>query len=161
MREPGFCARCGTALVAPADPTHKPECPACGWFRPTEALPIVLVLARTDGGKILYTRQRGWPAGAWGLVAGYVELAETAEEAAVREVEEESGLVARSPTLVRTIDHDGRLLICVEVAVDDRPPRAGSDVAEVLLVVPDLALTPAGWPARDFIESRIHFSLSS
>ena len=121
----------------------------------------MLVLARTGGGKILYTRQRGWPAGAWGLVAGYVELAETAEEAAVREVEEESGLVARSPTLVRTIDHDGQLLICVEVAVDDRPPRAGSDVAEVLLVVPELALTPAGSPAREFIQSRIHFSLSS
>jgi 8-oxo-dGTP diphosphatase len=161
VREPRFCARCGTGLIEPADPTHKPECPACGWFRPTEALPVVLVLARTDSGKILYTRQRGWPAGAWGLVAGYVEVAETAEDAAVREVEEESGLAARSPTLVRTIDHDGRLLICVEVAVDDRPPRAGSDVEEVLLVLPDLALTPAGWPAREFIESRVHVNPSS
>jgi len=124
-------------------------------------LPVVLVLASTETGKILYTRQRGWPPGAWGLVAGYVEVAETAEEAALREVEEESGLVARSPRLVRTIDHDGRLLICVEVAVDDRPPRAGSDVDEVLLVVPDLALTPAGWPAREFIKSRLALGLSS
>ena len=160
MPEPRFCARCGTALVAPPDPTHKPECPSCGWFRATNALPVVLVLGRTESGKILYTRQRGWPEGAWGLVSGYVETGETAEDAAVREVEEESGLAARSPRLVRTLPYGDLLLIWIEVHVEDAAARAGSDVEAVSLRPPDLGLTPADWPARAFIEAQLASSSS-
>jgi NAD+ diphosphatase len=158
--DPRFCARCGTALIAAADPQHRPECPACGWFRPTNALPVVLVLARTDSGKILYTRQSGWPEGAWGLVSGYVEVGETAEEASLREVAEESGLAARSPRLVRTLPYGELLLIWIEVAVEDADPRAGSDVEAVRLRPADLGLTPEDWPARAFIEAQLA-SLSS
>ena len=155
MPDPRFCARCGSALVAAADPEHKPECPACGWFRATNALPVALVLARTAECKILYTRQRGWPEGVWGLVAGYVESGETAEAAALREVREESGLVAREPRVVRTLEHGALLLICIAATIDDAVPRAGSDVDAVRLCAPDLALTPAGWPARTFIEAQL------
>ena len=155
MREPRFCTRCGTALIPPAEPTHKPECPSCGWFRPTEALPVVLVLARTDSGKILYTRQSGWPENSWGLVSGYVEVGETAEQASLREVQEESGLTARSPRLVTTLPYGELLLICVDVNVSDVTPRAGSDVEAVSLRLPDLGLTPEGWPARAFIEDQL------
>jgi len=160
VTDPRFCARCGTALAPSTDPEHKPECPACGWFRPTNALPVVLVLARTESGKILYTRQPGWPDGAWGLVSGYVEVGETAEQASVREVDEESGLAARLPRLVRTLPFGDLLLICVEVDVDDLAPRAGSDVEAVRLRRPELGLTPADWPARTFIEAQFE-SLSS
>lgn len=131
MPDPRHCARCGASLVRPADPGHKPECPECGWFRPTNALPVVLVLAGTADGKILYTRKAGWPLGAWGLVAGYVEEGETAELAAVREVGEESSLIATRPRLLWTMHRDE------------------------LLVPPDLALTPADWPARTLIESQL------
>jgi len=141
--------------VAPADPAHKPECPSCGWFRATEALPVVLVLASTATGKILYTRQRGWPEGAWGLVSGYVEVGETAEQASLREVQEESGLTARSPRMVRTLPYGDLLLICLNVSVEDIPPCAGSDVEAVTLRLPDLDLTPDGWPARAFIEDQL------
>ncbi|OLD52640.1 MAG: hypothetical protein AUI58_02085 [Chloroflexi bacterium 13_1_40CM_2_70_6] len=130
MPDPRFCARCGSALVAAADPAHKPECPACGWFRATNALPVALVLACTAEGKILYTRQRGWPEDAWGLVA-------------------------REPRVVRTLEHGELLLICVAATIDDAVPRAGSDVDAVRLCAPDLALTPAGWPARTFIEAQL------
>jgi NADH pyrophosphatase NudC (nudix superfamily) len=160
MPDPRFCARCGTALVAPSDPTHKPECPSCGWFRATNALPVVLVLGRTASGKILYTRQAGWPEGAWGLVSGYVEIGETAEDAAVREVREETALAASSPRLVRTLAYGELLLIWIEVAVEDHAPRPASDVEEVSLRRPDLALTPHDWPARAFIEAQLA-SLSS
>ena len=130
MPDPRFCARCGSALVAAADPEHKPECPACGWFRATNAVPVALVLARTAEGKILYTRQAGWPEDAWGLVA-------------------------REPRVVRTLEHGELLLICVAATIDDAVPRAGSDVDAVRLCAPDLALTPAGWPARTFIEAQL------
>lgn len=155
MPDPRFCARCGTGLVAPADPAHKPVCPSCGHFRATNALPVVLVLAATNDGRIVYTRQRDWPAGAWGLVAGYVETGETAELAAVREVAEESGLVASGPHVVRTTPYEDLLLIWVKVTVEDDVVRAGSDVEDVRLARPDLALTPPDWPARRFIEELV------
>ena len=155
MPDPRFCARCGTALVAATDPQHRPKCPSCGWFRPTNVLPVVLVLARTDNGKILYTRQPGWPKGAWGLVSGYVEAGESAEQASLREVEEESGLTARAPRLIRTSSSGELLLLWVEVHVQDAAPRAGSDVEAVNLRRPDAGLTPEDWPARAFVEAQL------
>ena len=53
------------------------------------------------------------------------------------------------------IDYEDELLICVSVAVDDVSPRAGSDADEVRLAPPDLALTPADWPARTLIEEEL------
>ena len=113
------------------------------------------MLARTDSGKILYTRQPGWPKGAWGLVSGYVEAGESAEQASLREVGEESGLAGGSPRLVRTSAYGELLLVWVEVHVPDRLPRAGSDVEAVDLRRPDLGLTPEDWPARAFIDAQL------
>lgn len=152
MPDPRFCANCGAVLVTPARPDWKVECPRCGWFRPTNALPVVLVRASTPTGRILYTRRHDWPDGAWGLVAGFVEEGEIAETAAVREVEEEAGLHARSPRLLRTIAQQDRLLICMAVEIDDEEPRAGAAADEVRLTHPDRALTPEDWPARQLVE---------
>jgi ADP-ribose pyrophosphatase YjhB (NUDIX family) len=150
--DPRFCASCGAGLATPARPDRKPACPQCGWFRATNALPVVLVRARAPSGRILYTRRRDWPEGAWGLVAGFVEEGETAEAAAVREVEEETGLRGRSPRLLRTIAQGDLVLICVEVEIDDKEPKAAADADEVRLTHPDRALTPEDWPARTLVE---------
>jgi len=152
MPDPRFCVSCGAALVAPARSDHKAKCPNCGWFRPTNALPVVLVRARAPSGRILYTRRHDWATGAWGLVAGFVEEGETAESAAVREVEEETGLRARAPRLLRTIAQRDLVLICVAVDIDDEEPHAGADADEVRLAMPDRALTPTEWPARELVE---------
>jgi ADP-ribose pyrophosphatase YjhB (NUDIX family) len=152
MPDPRFCANCGTALQLPARVDWKPICPACGWLRPTNVLPVVLVLARSPSGRIIYTRKNDWPDGVWGLVAGFVEEGETAEASALRELDEETGLHGRSPRILRTIADRDRLLIAIAVDIDDVEPRAGTDVDEVMLVAPDPALTPAGWPARKLVE---------
>jgi len=133
--EPRFCANCGAALERPSRPDWKPACPQCGWFRATNALPVVLVRARAPSGRILYTRRRDWPEGAWGLVAG-----------------EETGLRGRSPRLLRTIAQRDLVLICVEVEIDDEEPRAAADAEEVRLTHPDRGLTPEDWPARQLVE---------
>lgn len=125
-----YCAICGERLVPPADAALNPMCPACGWFRPTYALPVVLVLAHTADGRIVYTRKRDWPAGAWGLVAGFIEVGETAEAAALRELRDETGLTGRDPRLLRTISRADQLHVCVDVAID-RAPVASSDVNDV------------------------------
>jgi ADP-ribose pyrophosphatase YjhB (NUDIX family) len=145
-----FCALCGTALVQPADARLNPSCPECKWFRPTYALPVVLVLAHAADGRIVFTRKHDWPAGAWALVAGFIEVGETAETAAIRELAEETGLAGSEPTVVRTLSRADQLLIYVEVAIDGEP-KAGSDVDEVLLAMPDPERVPSGWLARDLV----------
>jgi 8-oxo-dGTP pyrophosphatase MutT (NUDIX family) len=149
-----YCAVCGERLVASPDPTLNPACPACGWFRPTYALPVVLVLAHTGDGRIVYTRKRDWPAGAWGLVAGFIDVGETAEVAALRELREETGLVGGDARVLRTMSRTDQLLVCVDVAVDG-VPVASSDVDEVLLTAPDLNLTPEAWQARELVAAFI------
>jgi diadenosine tetraphosphate (Ap4A) HIT family hydrolase/ADP-ribose pyrophosphatase YjhB (NUDIX family) len=142
-----FCVRCGTALVPAPDPTLLPSCPACGWFQATRALPVALVLAHSPSGKIVYTRQRDWPEGAWGLVAGFVEVGETAEASALRELEEETGLIGRDPRVLRTTTFGDRLLVVVEVEIDEVVPQAASEVEAAVLAEPDLTRTPKEWPA--------------
>jgi len=117
-----FCAKCGDRLDAPADMLLKPACPACGWFRPTYALPVVLVLAHTDDGRVILARRNAWPAGAWALIAGFIEAGETAESAALRELAEEAQVVGRDPQVRRTLVRDDQLLVCVEVGFQRSAP---------------------------------------
>ncbi len=149
-----YCAVCGERLVPSSDPALNPACKACGWFRPTYALPVVLVLAHSPDGRIVYTRKRDWPAGAWGLVAGFIDVGETAEQAALRELREETGLVGHDPRLLRTMSRADQLLVCVDVAIDG-VPVAASDVDELLLCAPDLALTPDAWHAHELVAAFI------
>ncbi len=151
-----FCARCGVRLAPASAPSegHKPSCPACGWFRPTYALPVVLVLAHTADRRVLLGRRRVWPAGSWALIAGFIDTGETAEAAALRELHEEASLVGRHPRVRRTLVRDDLLLVCVEVEIEGEP-RAGSDVDEVRLEAANPELIPAEWQAREFVEDYV------
>ena len=52
------------------------------------------------GGRLLLGRRDGWPVGRYSVLAGFVSTGESAEEAVVREVREESGILARDPAYV-------------------------------------------------------------
>lgn len=147
-----YCPLCGTALVQPDDLRLNAACPECAWFRPTYALPVVLVLAHAPDGRIVFTRKNDWPEGAWALVAGFIEVGETAEEAAVRELEEEAGLTGSSPRVVRTFTRADQMLVYVEIAIEGEP-HAAPDVDEILLADPDPARVPDGWLARELVEA--------
>jgi NAD+ diphosphatase len=88
-----FCPRTG-------EPTHlKPgewakECSSCDQLQYPPVNPCVIVLVRKDR-QILLTRQSVWPAGRYGLVAGYVEPGETLEHCLQREVYEETGITVQ------------------------------------------------------------------
>ena len=57
--------------------------------------PAVIVLVHDGGDRCVLGRQAVWPAGRFSTLAGFVEPGESAEQAVVREVEEESGLHVR------------------------------------------------------------------
>ena len=88
----GFCANCGTATAVTAGGARR-VCGACGAEHYPRVDPVVIMLA-VDGGNCLLGRQAAWPPGMWSALAGFVEPAETLEEACARELKEESGVTA-------------------------------------------------------------------
>jgi NAD+ diphosphatase len=58
--------------------------------------PAIIVLV-TDGERALLGRQANWPIGRYSTIAGFVEPGESLEDAVLREVFEETGVVATSP----------------------------------------------------------------
>jgi NAD+ diphosphatase len=58
--------------------------------------PAIIVLV-TDGERALLGRQAGWPAGRYSTIAGFVEPGESLEDAVLREVHEETGVVVTNP----------------------------------------------------------------
>ncbi len=58
--------------------------------------PAIIVLV-TEGRRALLGRQPSWPKGRYSALAGFVEPGESLEEAVVREVEEETGVLVGPP----------------------------------------------------------------
>ncbi|MBL8680075.1 MAG: NAD(+) diphosphatase [Myxococcales bacterium] len=84
-----YCARCAQPL-APIENSRARVCTGCKheWYPRVSPCAIVLVY---DGDRVLMTRQPRYPAGMYGLVAGFVEPNESVEACATREAFEECG----------------------------------------------------------------------
>lgn len=84
-----FCPRCGAPTV-PSLPLAR-RCPNCGRDIFPRVTPAVIVRI-TRGDEILLVRSRNFRGDHFGLVAGFVEIGESFEEAVRREVAEETAL---------------------------------------------------------------------
>ena len=85
-----FCGRCG-GETQPDDRERMLRCPHCGNLIYPKIAPAVIV-AVTDGDRILMTRYQGRVYKGYALIAGFTEIGETAEDTVRREVMEEVGL---------------------------------------------------------------------
>jgi NAD+ diphosphatase len=86
----GYCANCGTRS-AMKEAGWKRECPACKAEHFPRTDPVVIMLV-ASGEKCLLGRQKQFPPGMYSCLAGFVEAAETIEDAVRREILEESGI---------------------------------------------------------------------
>jgi NAD+ diphosphatase len=86
----GFCANCGTR-TAMKEGGWKRDCPNCKAEHFPRTDPVVIMLV-TSGDKCLLGRQKQFPPGMYSCLAGFVEAAETIEDAVRREILEESGI---------------------------------------------------------------------
>lgn len=93
-REHGFCAGCG-AETEIIEAGHSRRCPRCERRHFPRTDPAVIVAVR-HGERLLFGRQASWPAGRYGMIAGFVEPGESLEQAVAREVMEETGLTISS-----------------------------------------------------------------
>lgn len=85
-----FCGRCGTRLEH--DKVERMmKCPKCGAMHYPKISPAVIV-AVTNGGKILMTKYAGRDYKKYALIAGFTEIGETIEDTVRREVMEEVGI---------------------------------------------------------------------
>lgn len=85
-----FCGHCGAALEGKIDSTEK-KCAACNTSLFPRFSPAVMVLIRKEN-KILMARSPHFPPGLYSAIAGFIDIGETAEAAAHREVKEELGI---------------------------------------------------------------------
>lgn len=85
-----FCGACGAPLEY-ARAGWLGRCTSCGIEHYPRTDPAVIV-AVTDGPRLLLGRQAAWPPGRYSTLAGFVEPGETLEQTVVREVFEESAV---------------------------------------------------------------------
>jgi len=84
-----FCGKCATSTVM-SESERAMACPACGLIKYPSIAPVVIV-GITNADKILLTKYAQGHT-RYALVAGFVEIGETLENAVKREVMEEVGL---------------------------------------------------------------------
>lgn len=85
-----FCGCCGRPM-ADSDTERARVCPDCGLTVYPKICPAVIV-AVTDGDRLLLTKYRGRAFKRYALVAGFAEIGESIEDTVRREVWEETGL---------------------------------------------------------------------
>jgi 8-oxo-dGTP diphosphatase len=150
-----YCPKCATKLKSRSTGDRpRPTCPACGFVFYLNPVVGAGALVEKEGRVVLVRRGVGPKAGYWSLPAGYVEADEMAEDAAVREMEEETGLEIEIDDLLGVYSF-GRepqtgVLILYSAHLVGGELRAGDDAQEVQ------TFDPTDMPPDDQIAFRTH-----
>lgn len=100
-RAANFCPNCGAAVVwRQVDGQNRPTCDACGhviYFDPKVAAAVFI----EQNDRVLLVQRANDPGqGKWTLPAGFIDAGEDPASAAIREVEEETGLSIQIDRLI-------------------------------------------------------------
>ncbi|WP_267381353.1 MULTISPECIES: NAD(+) diphosphatase [unclassified Sphingomonas] len=117
----GHCANCGTPTALFRAGWGR-RCPHCHAEHFPRVDPVVIMIAEHDG-RALIGRGKGWPAGRYSALAGFLEPGESIEEAVAREVAEETGVRVGGVRYVASqpwpFPHAQLMLACIAEAEDD------------------------------------------
>lgn len=154
------CGECGQILEAGPDSSGHPHqfCPACSWTWYDPPVPITLVLVVTDDGQVVYVRKNAFPPGRWSVVAGFIAKGERAEDAAIREVKEETGLDSEIVAFMGTHIYPARpdqIVITFKVRATGGVLQAGDDADEVEIGPPDPTRCRPGSTAHWLVSSLV------
>jgi NAD+ diphosphatase len=89
------CPLCG-AVTVPDPGGHSAVCPVDGSEHFPRTDPAVIMLVTDPDDRCLLARNAAWPGRRVSILAGFVEPGESAEQAVVREVAEETGITVSS-----------------------------------------------------------------
>ncbi len=131
-----YCSSCGVRNeTRKLDGRRRKVCPRCGTVHYENPRPAVTIVAVRDG-QILLVRRAVPPAeGQWCLPGGFMEIRESAAEAARRELMEETGLTAGDLSFLALCPYPGgikRDLLVLAFVTEDVPgqPTPGDDARE-------------------------------
>ena len=152
-----FCPICAAELVwHESDGRPRQVCPACGFIHYQNPTPAAGCLVEHDGRVLMVQRKYPPYVGGWTLPAGFIEYDETPEQAAVREMGEETGLEVRLTGLFGVFPwyqefkdgqaHENGVLIVYRGTVTGGELRPGDDAQT------------AGWFGADELPEFVAFS---
>jgi ADP-ribose pyrophosphatase YjhB (NUDIX family) len=145
---PAYCADCGARLEERfAFAKARPVCPSCGRVHFEDPKVAVGVVVELDGRIVLGQRAHEPKLGGWSFPSGFVEAGEVLEDAAVREVEEETGLHVRIDRLLGVYSTAGERTVFIAYAgtAIRGVLSAGDECLEVRALAPD-ALPELAFP---------------
>ncbi|MCL2715664.1 MAG: NAD(+) diphosphatase [Alphaproteobacteria bacterium] len=140
----GYCANCGGRSHM-KEGGWKRVCPACKAEHFPRTDPVVIMLV-TSGDNCLLGRQKQFPVGMYSCLAGFVEAAETFEDAVRREILEEAGIRCGAVSYYQTQPwpYPSSLMIgCTAEALNQD------------IVVDGLELEHARWFSRDEVAAML------
>ena len=133
-----FCHFCASPLQnRHVEGRMRLYCPRCRLPIYENPVPAACVVLIDDHHRLLLVKRRIAPKqGMWCLPGGFVECGETPEQAAVRELQEETGLTGRINTLIGVTSSPGTLyksilIIAYLVTCFSGSAMAGDDASEV------------------------------
>lgn len=138
-----YCPICGDSLTPRLeDHQERPYCERCARYFYSNPTPASCCFVMRGGHLLLGQRAIEPLRGHWGLPGGYVEIGETTEEAALRELREETGLHAPHARLIGVSSQQSELTGAVivhgyHVEHWEGEPRAGSDVMALEFFPPE------------------------
>jgi len=125
-----FCGVCG-GEVALSRAGWQGTCTQCGVEHYPRTDPAVIV-AVTDGSRLLLGRQAAWPARRYSVLAGFVEPGESLEQTVAREVLEETGVRVRRCRYLASQPwpFPGSLMLGFHAEAEPDAPQVGDELEE-------------------------------
>jgi ADP-ribose pyrophosphatase YjhB (NUDIX family) len=161
--KPRFCHQCGGGLeekLLAGEERPRLVCGDCQFVHYVNPKVVVGAIPERRGRLLLLRRAIEPRYGAWTFPSGYMEVDESAEEAALREAKEEVGLsLTLGPLLgVYSRPGPGILVVVFCARAPNGRPRRGHEALELAWVVPedipwhDLAFETTRWALRDWVD---------
>ena len=169
---PRFCHQCGGRLqerLAEGEDRPRLVCTGCGLIHYVNPKVVVGAIPERAGRVLLMRRAIEPRYGAWTFPGGFMEIDETAEQAALREAEEEVGLSLTLGSLLGVYSRPaaragsgpgggpGVVVVVFRARVGRAPPTPGTECLETAWFRPeeipweDLAFETTRWALRDWV----------
>ncbi len=148
--------------VPPGDNAERLVCRRCGWIHYENPRVVVSAVAEWEGRILLCRRAIAPRVGHWTVPGGFMEIAETAPEGAIRETLEETGasIEIRDLLAVYSLPHIGQVHLVYRARLLAPHIETGAESLEVRLyeedAIPwdDLAFPTNEWALRHYLRAR-------